>query len=206
MSRTGQNQLNQLNYDLMNVCGEPLWVWQKRLFIRWKLDWLSYIPRFQVSYPQTVCSIQSHFSIADHTRYKWGEHWRNSVQGHFWGHFNLTCKSPLEAEGKNVDQSIQKDYIHQASKNPAQYTEVSLAWINTSFSCLKQPLPMKSSRKESTPLLFRNRGNPWNPIPSSFPKLISTLHLKLSHSSYNCRFNFSWGLKKPSLTILPSNI
>ena len=60
----------------------------------WALKMIS--PRYQVSYPQTVCSIQSHFPITDHARYERREHWRNSVQGHFWRHFNLPCKSPLE--------------------------------------------------------------------------------------------------------------
>lgn len=95
------------------------------------MDWLSYIPRFQVSYPQTVCSIQSHFSIADHTRYKWGQHWRNSVQGHFWGHFNLTCKSPLKEEGKNGDQNIQE--LHTPS-----FLKTGIA--HRSFSCMNKYL------------------------------------------------------------------
>lgn len=73
---------------------------------KWMI-WFWYIPRFQVSYPQTVCSIQSHFPITDHARYERGEHWRNSVQGHFWRHFNLPCKLPLKEEGKNDDQNIQ---------------------------------------------------------------------------------------------------
>ena len=132
-----------------------------------------YIPRFQVSYPQTVCSIQSHFPITDHARYERGEHWRNSVQGHFWRHFNLPCKSPLKEEGKNDDQNIQI----RISKLLDITIFLETGAVHRSVSCLIPHLlsygsllqwPSKSLSHYCSPVL-------WQPLAVTLQKPISLL-------------------------------
>lgn len=156
----------------------------RKVYCKVKAELVLYIPRLQVRYSQTVCSIQPHLSISDHTRYEWGQHWRNSVQSNFWRHFNLIYESPLKVETKECDQFTRYNteiQMYQASWK--------LAWCSECFSYeqmlynLVTPLPLVFRKKPDpccsdsqgigSSMLFRNERNPWRTIPSSFPKTIA---------------------------------
>ena len=185
----------------MNFCGvQPLQAWWERSVMKKWMNRFWYIPWFQVSYPQTVCSIQSHFPITDHARYEWREHWRNSVQGHFWRHFNLPCKSPLKEEGKNDDQNIQI----RISKLLDITIFLETVAVHRSVSCLILHLlsygsllqwPSKSLSHYCSPVL-------WQPLAVTLQKPILLL---LTYSRHRLFRRSSNPLKSNCLPLFKAN-